>query len=577
VKRCPQCSRVEADDALTFCRADGTPLVRESGAAGESAGTLKFTPARGEDATETRALPTAEPVSGSTPRTRVLGGSRVTGGTRESGRPKSRRGILMAAAAIIVLAVAASAYFYSSRQDSSAVESIAVLPFANAGGDPDTEYLSDGITESIINSLSQLPRLGVIARNSAFRYKGRGADAPTVGRELGVRSVLTGRVAQRGDTLSISVELVDATNNHQLWGQQYNRKLADVFAVQEEIAREITERLRVRLSGAERRQLAKRPTENLKAFQYYTQGQTYAQRRTREDLLTALRHFERAVEEDRDFALAYAGLADAYDNLGARGYIAPAEGRRRAEEAARKALALDGDLAEAHAMLGQTYTDFAPYDFALADRELHRAIELSPSLAMARLHLGASLLRQGRLDEGLKELQKAQELDPLSPIIARQQALGHYLKRDFAQAVGLLRQANESGPAFSVNWEIGPYIQIRSFSEALAELEKAKQERKGDPVLIHFIGMVYAAQGKKVEALQIVKELELMSGESLALAFYIAKICATLNEKEMALSWLSRGLDARAITVFYRDEPVWDPLRSDPRFAELLRRMGVPR
>jgi eukaryotic-like serine/threonine-protein kinase len=485
---------------------------------------------------------------------------------------------LAAVIAIIVLALAivGLAAYLHGRNKEVAIESIAVLPFVNQNNDPSTEYLADGIPESIINSLSQLPHLKVMSRNSVFHYKGKEMDAQTVAKELKVQAVFTGRVGQRGDGLSISVELINAQDNSQIWGQQYNRKLADVFAVQEEIAKEISEKLRLKLTGAERQQLAKRPTENLKAFQYYMQGRVYAQRSTREDLLTAIHYYEKAIDEDRNYALAYAGLADAYAVLGLRGYIAPLEGRRKAEEAARKALALDENLAEAHVALGLTYTLFAPHNFSLGDRELRHAIELSPSLAVAHQFLGVSLVRQGRLDEALEECLKARELDPLSSIIARAVALSYYLKRDYVRAVELLRQANELGPAFSTTFEIGVYIQNRLFDEALAELEKAKRERKSDPILIYSTGMVYAAQGKRAEALQITKELEEMSGPSLSQAHYIAKIYATLNEKELALTWLERGLATGAIGAFYKDEPVWDTIRGDPRFADLLRRMGIP-
>jgi len=467
---------------------------------------------------------------------------------------------------------------YTSSKQSAELpaKSIAVLPFDNQNRDPDTEYLSDGIPESIINSLSQLPNLKVMSRNSVFHYKGKDMDAQAVAKELKVQAVLTGRMTQRGDGLSISVELINAQDNSQIWGQQYNRKLADVFAVQEEIAKEISEKLRLKLSGAERQQLAKRPTENIKAFQYYMQGRSYINRQTREDLLEAIRYCEKAIEEDRNYALAYAGLADAYGNLGVRGYIAPIEGRRKAEEAARKALALDENLAEAHGALGLTYILFAPSNFALGDRELRHAIELSPSLAVAHLYLGYSLARQGRLDESLEELPKARELDPLSSIIARVAALPYYLKRDYVRALELLRQANELGPAFSTTVEIGIYIQNRLFNETLAELEKAKRGRKSDPILIYGTGMVYAAQGKRAEALQIIKELEEMSGASLSEAHWIAKIYATLNEKELAFSWLERGLAAGAIGSFYKDDPVWDPIRDDPRFAALVGKMVVP-
>jgi tetratricopeptide (TPR) repeat protein len=351
--------------------------------------------------------------------------------------------------------------------------------------------------------------------------------------------------------------------------------LKDVFAVQEEIAKEISEKLRLKLTGAERQQLAKRPTENLKAFQYYIQGRAYAQRRTREDLLRAVSYCEQAIEEDRNYALAYTGLADAYSNLGLRSYIEPLEGRRKAEEAARKALALDEDLPEAHTALGQAYIEFAPYNFSVGDGELRRAIELSPSLAMAHQYLGTSLTRQGRLDESIEEMLKARELDPLSPIAARSVVLPYYLKRDYARALELLRQADELGPRFIALLEIGVYIQNGLLDETLAELEKAKLERKNDPLLIYGTGMIYAAQGKPAEALRIIKELEAMSGTSLSEAQWIARIYAALKEKEQALTWLETGLAAGAIGGFVKDDPMWDTIRSDPRFDDLLRRMDI--
>ncbi len=455
-------------------------------------------------------------------------------------------------------------------------KSIAVLPFENQNRDPDTDYLCDGIPESIINSLSDLPKLKVMSRNSVFHYKGKEMDAQTVGRELKVQTLLTGRVRQRGDGLTIGVELINAQDNSQLWGQQYNRKLADVFAVQEEIAKEVSEKLRLKLSGAEKEQLAKRPTENLNAFQYYMQGRTAVQRRTSADLQAAVAYYEKALQEDSRYALAYAGLADAYANLGYYGSIAPIEGRRKAEEAARKALELDENLAEAHAALGQAYIAFAPSNFPAGDRELRHAIELSPNLAVAHYNMGLSFIRQGRLDEASAELLKARELDPLSSVIARAVAIPPYFKRDYARAFELLRQANELGPPLSATWEIGLYIRNGSLNEAFAELEKAKGTRKNDTLVIYSAGMAYAASGKQAEARESIKELEAIAGANLSTAHWIAKIYATLNDKEMALSWLERGLATGALGVFYKDEPVWDPIRGDPRFEELVGKLVVP-
>ena len=455
-------------------------------------------------------------------------------------------------------------------------KSIAVLPFENQNRDPDTDYLCDGIPESIINSLSELPKLKVMSRNSVFHYKGKEADAQTVGKELKVQTLLTGRVRQRGDSLTIGVELINAQDNSQLWGQQYSRKLEDVFAVQEEIAKEVSDKLRLKLTGTEKEQLAKRPTENLKAFQYYMQGRAAAQRRTNADLLASVSYYEKALQEDGKYALAYAGLSDAYANLGYYGSIAPVEGRRKAEEAARKALELDDKLAEAHTALGQIYIAFAPSDFSTGDRELKHAIELNPNLAVAHYNLGLSFIRQGRLDEASAELAKARGLDPISSIIARAVVIPHYFKRDYPRAFELLRQANELGPPLSATWEIGLYIKNGSLDEAFAEIEKAKAARKDDPLIVYSTGMAYAAAGKKSEALQKIKELETLAEGTLSTAHWIAKIYATLNDKEQAFSWLDRGLATGALGVFYKDEPIWDPIRDDPRFEELVAKLVVP-
>src|SRR5262245_47984192 len=329
-----------------------------------------------------------------------------------SGAASNVRRIAFAIAASVILILGVSAFFifHSLRTHPAAVgsvsnaavlaKSVAVLPFDNQNRDPDIDYLSEGITESIIHSLSQLSQLKVMARSTVFQYKGKEIDPRKVGQDLGVGAVVLGRLQQQGDNLTIQTELVNVSDGTELWGQQYHRKVADVFAVQEEIAKQISEKLRLKLSGAERQQLAKRPTENLKAFQYYMQGAAVAHRSTREDILTAIRYYEKAIDEDRNYAHAYAGLADAYVGLGIYGYIAPIEGRHRLEEIARKALALDENLAEAHVALGHGYVLFTPSNFSLGDRELRHAIELSPSVDWAHLFLGVSLVRQGRLDEG---------------------------------------------------------------------------------------------------------------------------------------------------------------------------------
>jgi TolB-like protein/Flp pilus assembly protein TadD len=481
---------------------------------------------------------------------------------------------------LLVLAIAsgivAAALYIARPKSQVAIQSIAVLPFVNENKDPNTEYLSDGIPESIINSLSQLPNLKVMSRNSVFSYKGQPLNAQAVVKELQVEAVLTGRLKQQGDTVVIGVELIDGSNNSQIWGGQYNRRLADVFSLQQEIAKDISSKLRLRLSQNQQEQLGKSSTTDLQAFQYYMQGRAYLHRNTREDLQSAIQYFQRAIEQDPKYALAYSGVAEANMTLGARGWISPLEGRRLCEEAARMSISLDETLAEAHMALGQAYTTFSPADFAIGERELRRAIELSPSMASAHSHLGYTLVRQGRLDESLPELAKARELDPLSSIITRNLALPYYLKRDYVRALELIQKANELGPTMSTTVEISFYIQLGLFEEAFGELEKAKRDRPNDPLLIYDYGMLYAARGQRTEALQMIKQLEEASGVTLNQAHFIAKIYAVLNDKEQALAWLERGLQVGAIGSFYKDEPIWDFMRSDLRFNELLKKMGIP-
>lgn len=398
-----------------------------------------------------------------------------------------------------------------------------------------------------------------------------------LGRDLRVDAIITGKVTQQGDTLIVQADLLSTADGTQLWGARYSRKLSDIFAVQEQTAREIAEKLRLRLTGSEKLGLSKRYTENISAYQNYLLGWARLQRRSHQDFLSAIGYFEKAIAEEPNYALAYAALTETYVSLTIQGFIAPDEGRRQAEEAARRALSLDVNLAEAHAAIGETHVLFAPFDFSAGDRELRRAIERSPSLLIAHQLLGASLLEQGRFDEGLEVLLKARELDPLSPIIARLVAFCFLLKREYPRSLEFLRQSYELGPPFVILGEIETYVENGALDEGLTQLEIANRDRADHPTLIYSTGMVYAAQGRRAEALQVIKELEQMSGPSLKLAHLIARIYALMNEKELALAWLERGLEAGAIPIFFKDAPVWDPMRSDPRFRDLLQRIGIPR
>jgi eukaryotic-like serine/threonine-protein kinase len=560
MKRCPECRRDYVDDTLLYCLEDGVALVQGSVASSDEPPTaiLRDASGHGEAATRPQIFPTDQ--------TAIL----------PSGiNSKSFDKRLLLAPLAFALIVLAGFFIYRYATQPKQIESIAVMPFVNESGNADVEYLSDGMTEALIRNLSHLPNLNVKARTSVFRYKGKEIDLQQIAQELNVQAILTGRVVQRGDDLTVSIELADTRTENTIWNEKYDRKIAEVFALQEEIAGEISSTLHLKLTGVEKEQLTKRPTENLRAFQYYMQGRSYAHRRTREDLLAAISHYDKAISEDRNYALAHAGLAEAYAQLGLRGYLLAEEGRRKALDAARTALALDENLAEAHVANGLVYIVLPTHDLPLGDREMRRAIELSPSLATAHFYLGVSLVRQGRLAEALEKNLRARELDPLSPIIARQTTIHYFFERDHVRALEHLRQAYELGPPFNVSWEVGVYIQNGLFDEALAELEKAKRDRKDDPILIYSTGAVYAARGERAKTLQVVKALQDMSGASLSQAHVIAKLYAGLNDKEMTFSWLERGLAAGAIGAFYQGEPVWDPVRDDARFTALLRQMGI--
>jgi len=488
-----------------------------------------------------------------------------------------KRHWMIAAAVLSVIAAAGAAALYMpSRRAATSIDSVAVLPFVNQNRDQNADYLADGLTESIINNLSQAASLRVIARASAFRFKSVDLDPIAAGTQLAVRAVVVGRVLQRGDNLVVGAELIDLSGNKQIWGQQYSRRVSDLFAIQEEIASEISERLRAKLATGQRPQPVKRPTDNLKAFQFYVQGRTAAQRRTRDDMLTSIRYFENAIAEDSNYALAYAGIAEAYVVLGARAFIAPQSGQQRAYEAARNALRLDPNLAEAHLAAAQPLVMFGPHDFPTAERELQRAIELSPGLAMAHNYLGLMNARLGRYAESAAAYRRARELDPVSLIHARAAVLPLWLARDYAAAWEALQQTRDLGPAFILPAEINYYIQNRKFDEAANALATARSQRPDDATVVFAGGLLSAANGRRADALRVVAELEPMNGPGLNQAHFIAKIYAELHETSTALSWLERGLAARAIGDFFKDDPTWDPIRADPRFAALLHEMRIP-
>ncbi len=468
----------------------------------------------------------------------------------------------------------------ASQRRHKAIDSVAILPLTNASADPDAEYLSDGITESIIDSLSQLPKLRVMAWSTVFRFKGRDVNPQMIGRDLNVRAVLTGRVVQRGDTLVIGAELVDVANGWQLWGAHYNRRLADIFAVQEEIATEISEKLRLRLSGEEKKRLTKRYTENVEAYQAYLRGRYCWSKRTEEEFKKAIKYFEQAIEKDPAYALAYAGLADTYTLLGIAEYgvLPPRDAMPRAKAAALKALEIDHMLAEAQTSLAHLLA-FYDWEWADAERQFRRSIELNPGYPLAHHWYALYLAAMGRLSEALAEEKRAQELEPLSLIISKNVGTILHYARQYDQAIQQYRKTLELDRDFArAHFYLGlTYQQTSTFEEAIAEFQKALLLSGGSTVILAALGGTYAASGRRDEAMKILDELYERSRRQYVSALNMAIVHVSLGHKDQAFEWLEKAYEERSSwLVSLNVEPIFDSLRSEPRFADLVRRVGLP-
>ncbi|HEX8176197.1 MAG TPA: protein kinase [Pyrinomonadaceae bacterium] len=480
-------------------------------------------------------------------------------------------------ALLLLLTIGAGISYLYFRQERAPLDSIAVMPFANQTGDPESEYISDGLTESIINSLTQLPDLRVIARSSVFRYKGKATDPIAFGKELGVRAVLTGRVVQRGDNLSVSVELVDVRDNKQLWGEQYERKMSDLLVVQREIAQEISANLRTKISGEVKSRVTKRYTENAEAYQLYLKGRYFWNKRTREDLKKSIEYFNQAIERDPNYALAYAGLADAYVLFPGYAVSSPQDSYPKARAAARRALEIDDALAEAHAALGLELFAFE-WNAAEATKEFRRAIELNPNYATARHWYGNQvLLYTGRFDEAIAEMKRAQELDPLSLIVNADLGDTYFYARQYDRAIEQLLKTIEMDESFYyAHYELGMAYEMKgSYSEAIAEYQKARA-LNSDPRVLALLGHAYAASGNRDEAMKVLNQLKEIEKQQYIPAYHFVILYAGLGDRDSAFEWLEKTYrDRTSRMTILQVDPYLDPLRSDPRFAEIVQRVGL--
>jgi len=487
---------------------------------------------------------------------------------------RHKRAVLIGVAAIIIAAVAI--YVYNSRAGRQ-IHSLAVLPMVNGTGDPNSEYLSDGITESLIDSLAQLPNLQVKSLNSVSRYKGHDTDAQTIGRELGVEAVVTGRVMQRGDGLVVSVEMVNVNDNNRLWGARYDRKLSDLVAVQNEISREVLNKLRLRLTGEQEKRATNRYTENTEAYQLYLRGRYHWNRRALDDLWKGLESFQRAIELDPNFALAWSGLADSYAAMALGGPFGPffrppmplAEVRSKWGPAARRAVELGPDLAETHTSLGLGL-EWLEWDLPAAEREYKRALELNPDYATAHQRYGVYLVASGRNEDGLAELRRALALDPASlPINAD---LGNFscLSGKLDEGIEQLKKTIELAPTWPRAHVLlsNCYLEKGMWNEAIEEIQGT-----GAPGFVVRARM-YAATGKRDEALKIIAEMKQRPNVS---PMGLANVYNSLGEKDQTFEYLEKAYaEGAPLLRALQTGKMWDPLRSDPRFKDLLKRMRLP-
>ena len=461
----------------------------------------------------------------------------------------------------------------------NAINSIAVLPFQNRSTDADTDYLSDGLAESLIYRLSQLPNLKVSPTSSVFRYKGKDTDAQKIGNELGVSAVMTGRIVKRGDNLTISVELVDVRNNKLLWGEQYERKMSELLTTQREIAGEIANKLQVKLSGEGEQKLAKNYTDSNEAYQLYLKGLFHFANRTKADVYKAIDYYQQATRLDPNFALAYVGISQAYSLMPSYSYLTPKEALPQAKAAAQKALEIDPSLADAHAALATALVN--DWNWPEAEREFKRAIELNPNVAEIHYRYGLLyLLPVGRMDEAIREIKRALELEPLS-IAMNANLAGAYLyarQNDLALAQARKTFDLEPGHITARIWLLNIYENLGMYSEAIALNEEFLKSQPSEQGFLLYAGYAYAKTGRRDKAEDVVRKLRDLEKTEVVDPYTFAVLYVGMGDKDKAFVELEKNFNERGFYIlFMRFDPFMDPLHDDPRFADLIKRIGFPK
>jgi len=497
-----------------------------------------------------------------------------------------RIGGALAAATILLFGVAAVLFLRSPRNEHSASnpaiseKSIAVLPFENASKDPNAEYLSEGISEALINSLTELQGLRVTARSTAFQYQSKNVDPRRVGRELHVTAVLTGRVRQSQDALSVQVDLVDAVTGAQLWGEEYHRNISDVIEVKQAIAQEVTAKLKLKLTGDEQRRLAKGDTTNTEAYRCYLRGRYFWNKRTPDGIKQAIAEFQQSIERDPQFALGHVGLADCYTGLTFYNFAAPHETMPKAKESAIKALSLDNTVAEAHASLAHVLMNY-DWNWATAEKEFKRSIELKPEYATAHQWYAIHYLTAtNRLDESIQEMKRALELEPASLVMNTFMGVTFYYAGRYDEAIDQCRRTVEMDPNFAVaHWHLGlAYEQKQLFDDAIEEFRKAISLSQGSPLMTAALGHAYAKAQKTNEANKILDELSELSKHEYVSPLEIAEIQVALGNNEKAFESLEKAYADRSFhLVNLNVSPHFKELRTNRRFQDLVQRIGLAR
>jgi len=485
----------------------------------------------------------------------------------------------LAVAIVVILIVAGLSifgYYLHARPSDSAIESIAVLPFENQSNDAANDYFSDGVTESIINSLSQLPNLRVMGRTTVFRYKGRDADAQAIGKQLGVAAVLTGKVLRQGDTVAIQADLIRVADGSEIWGDKSTRKLADIFSVQSDLAKEITDRLRIQLSGVEQARLTKHATENTEAYELFLKGRYHDFKGTEADMKQASGYYQQAIDRDPNFARADVALADSYGTASTL-LLPPSEAYARVKESVQRALQIDGGLGEAHATWG-TYKFYYERDWQGAESEFKRAIALNPNYPDAHVWYSFYLDAFTRFDEAIAQASRAQQLDPLSLVSNVGLAESYYQARQYDRAIEAFRRCLELDPQnIFGHIFLGLCYQKKGLhAEAIAEYDKARQI-DDSPWVLAFLGWGYGTAGRAEDARKVLHEIEEASKQRYVSPYNNALVYVGLGDRDRAFEWLDKAdAERNDFLVYLKCDPVFDSLRSDPRFAALVRRVGLP-